>query len=106
MATFSSLTITDVSQDADKGAALVIVNMENERRAKTETELPLPTFPDDVLFESYVRVWETQICPNAHASYIRQAADQAGQLQNVQERWVISNDTQRTAAASELEPLA
>ena len=101
-----TVEISEPLNAADGQAARMIVEEENERRAALEIPEPaLPLSPDAELVGAYELVLEREVLPNAHASYVRQAADIAIKAQEINTRWEISDDNQREAAAAQLEPL-
>ena len=112
MITFN-LQITNAANEADGQAARMVVNNENARRTALNEEDPppvplwdmLPLTPQGALLTSYEEVWNTQVCPGAHDSYILQAGFQAASASDAKERWVISSDAQRQASVDALEPM-
>lgn len=103
MPTFSNLTITDSSADQDKGAALILINRENERRAALEVpETPLPTSTNGEIVSSYIYCLENIVLPNAHERWKKEAAEKELKNQSLQERWAAASDAERAAALAEL----
>ena len=100
--TFTGIDFTGSPDDNDTAAAQLIVDNENARRAAQEPpETPLPDSTGAELKASYLTIL-LEIVTNAHASYSKQAAEQAAQSQDVKTLWQDATDSQRAAAVTAL----
>ncbi len=105
MATFTNLQVSG-SLDADGQAARFVVTQENQTRSDEGNLLPqLPLTPAGALATSYEETLMTRMLPNAHDSYVKQAAQDDADSSEAKERWEISSDAQRQASLDELAPL-
>lgn len=103
MLTFAT-TIGGTPDEKDLAAARLIVTRENERRAALDPpEDPLPTSTPVEIRAGFLTVLDTQILPNAHASWIREAAEIQLAQQDVKSLWRDATDAQRAAAVAALQ---
>lgn len=97
----------------DKDAAMGVVKNQNSiHEALNAADPPpdplypiYPTTPQSELLSSYQMCLGLYTLVSAHQSYADQYAAKIADQGDLKERWRISNDAQRVAAANQLEPL-
>lgn len=96
-----SVSISGSADEADKRAALLLVEAENTRRAAMDPpDTPLGTTPLATLATSYETVLQ-QMLDAAHLSYVQQSHDRTLD-QQAKQLWADATDAQRAAAISAL----
>ncbi len=104
----AEFTVTVVDLDPDTHgelAAKFIVDTENEKRASMDPpEELLPVSPWEALKASYLSVLSSTI-NSAHLNYIQQQSTKQAADDQLNERWMVGGESERTAALAALPPV-
>ena len=101
------VTFTGTPNDFDIDAATHIIELENVRRANDLDEngdpvlSPLPLSTGAELKASYLLLLSGLIT-KAHASYIKQAAEEQSKEDDIKQKWLDATPAQRAAAIAAL----